>query len=199
MRTTLTQMLPGIYTRFAEVPHRIVNETNAVKAALAGNSSNSDLQALNVYRADGTLNEAHPLVSTLRSRLPVDDQFQQFVAADTLRSDIERPPFGWDPNAVRVGLALLLRASACRLIDNSRTLTDPGDPLRCRLFMVGTRFCASAARPNAEHTARERQRLPLPLTAFQCALTKKSTLESPGDPDVLLALTKEQRFKQVRV
>ena len=49
--------------------------------------------------------------------------------------------------------------------------------LRCRLFMVGTRFCASAARPNAEHTARERQPLPLPLTAFQCTLTKKSTLE----------------------
>jgi hypothetical protein len=52
---------------------------------------------------------------------------KQFVQADTLRSDIERPPFGWDPNTVKVGLALLLRASACRLIDNSRTLMDPAD------------------------------------------------------------------------
>jgi hypothetical protein len=145
VRATLAEILPSIYARFAEVPHRLVNEATAVKAALAGNTSNSDLQALGVYRADGTLNDAHPLVSTLRSRLPVDDQFQQFVPADTLRNEIQRPPFGWDPNVVRVGLALLLRASACRLIDNSRTLTDP------------------------------------------------------GDPDVLLALTKEQKFKQVRV
>jgi hypothetical protein len=49
--------------------------------------------------------------------------------------------------------------------------------LRCRLFMVGTRFCASAARSNAEHTALERQLLPVPLTAFQCDPAKKSTLE----------------------
>ncbi len=44
--------------------------------------------------------------------------------------------------------------------------------------MVGTRFCASAARSNAEHTALEWQPLPVPLTAFQCDPTKKSTLES---------------------
>lgn len=128
IRTTLGQILPHIYARFADVPHRISNEETAVKAALAGNTTNSDLQALSVYRADGTLNDAHPLLSTIRSRLPIDDQYQQFVQADALRTEIDRPPYGWDPNGAKVALALLLRASSCRLIDTSKTLTDPNDP-----------------------------------------------------------------------
>src|SRR5262249_34399628 len=49
IRATLGEILPQIYTRYAEVPYRIVNEENAVKAALAGNTSNSDLQALGIY------------------------------------------------------------------------------------------------------------------------------------------------------
>jgi hypothetical protein len=50
-------------------------------------------------------------------------------------------------------------------------------PLKCRHFVVGTRFCASAARPNAGNTALERQPLPVPLTAFQRDPAKKSPLE----------------------
>jgi uncharacterized protein len=62
-------------------------------------------------------------------------------------------------------------------------VTRRATALRCRLFIVGTRFCASAARPNAEHTALERQRLPLPLTAFQRDPAKKSTLERRATGD----------------
>lgn len=128
IRTTLSQILPQLYARFADVPHHIGNDETAVKAALAGNTTNADLQALGVYRADGTLNDAHPLLSTIRIRLPIDDQYQQFVQADALRSEIERPPYGWDPNGAKIALALLLRASSCRLIDTSKTLSDPNDP-----------------------------------------------------------------------
>jgi hypothetical protein len=52
-----------------------------------------------------------------------------------------------------------------------------GDALKCRRFVVGTRFCASAARPNAGNTALERQRLPVLPTVFQCDPAKKSLLE----------------------
>lgn len=128
IRATLSQILPHIYARFADVPHRIANEEAAVKAALANNTTNADVQALKVYHADGTLNDSHPLISAIRSKLPLDDQYQQFVQADALRTEIERPPYGWDPNGAKVALALLLRASACRLIDAGKTLTDPGDP-----------------------------------------------------------------------
>ena len=127
VRTTLAQILPNIYPRFSDVPHRIANEVSAVKAALSGNPANTDLKALGVHKADGTLNDSHALLSALRGRLPRVDQDQPAIKATDLRDEFERPPFGWDGNCVKVGLALLLRASACRLISDGQPLTDPND------------------------------------------------------------------------
>ncbi|HSH83344.1 MAG TPA: hypothetical protein VLA19_32835 [Herpetosiphonaceae bacterium] len=104
------------------------NEESAIKAALNGNAANADLREMGVFKADGTLNENHALLSALRGRLPLADQDQPPVLADALRTEFERPPFGWDGNTVRVGLALLLRESGCRLIENSQILADPNDP-----------------------------------------------------------------------
>ena len=128
VRATLAQILPLIYPRLADMPHRIANEEAAVKAALAGNTSNVDLQTLGVYKADGSLNEANALLSELRGRLPIGNGSQGPLAVDSLRTTLERPPFGWDPNGVKVGLALLLRNSACVLIEGGLKLTDPSSP-----------------------------------------------------------------------
>src|SRR5207247_8172820 len=83
---------------------------------------------LGVYKNDGTLNDSDALISTLRGSLPQASDDQAAIPADQLRSKFERPPFGWDGNGIKVGLALLLRASACRLIVNGRTITDPNSP-----------------------------------------------------------------------
>ena len=128
VRNTLSQLLPSIYARFTEVTHRIINEEAAVKAALSGNTTNTDLQNLGVYKNDGTLNESHALISTLRGSLPQASDDQAAIPADQLRGKFERPPFGWDGNCIKVGLAILLRSSACRLIINGRTITDPNSP-----------------------------------------------------------------------
>ncbi len=140
MRATLTDILPHMFPRISDVPHRLVNEDRAVRAALRNDTNDSDLQALGVYRADGTLNDAHALISTLRAKLAPDEQYEQFVQASALRAELERPPYGWDGNAVKVGLALLLRASACRLIDTSRTLSDPADPEVLQVLTKELRF-----------------------------------------------------------
>lgn len=136
VRETLAQppLLPTIYSRFAELTHRVANEETAVKAALAGNSGNADLQALGVYRADGTLNESNALLSTLRGRLPLAEKDGGLLQASDLRDEMERPPYGWDGNAVKVGLALLLRASACRLAEAGKYITDPASPDALRLL-----------------------------------------------------------------
>jgi len=128
VRNTLSQILPSIYPRFSEMTYRITNEETAVKAALNGNTTNTDLRNLGVYKSDGTLNESHPLLSTLRGSLPQVSDDQGAIPADQVRSRFERPPFGWDGNCIKVGLALLLRASACRLIVNGRSITDPNAP-----------------------------------------------------------------------
>src|SRR5207248_7098476 len=128
VRSALSQILPNIYSRFSEVTYRLFNEETAVKAALGGNTTNTDLKNLGVYKNDGTLNDSHALISTLRGSLPQASDDQAAIPADQLRGKFERPPFGWDGNCIKVGLALLLRASACRLIANGGTITDPNAP-----------------------------------------------------------------------
>ncbi len=140
VRATLAQLLPEIYPRLAEVPQRIANEQTAVRAALQGNISNAELQALGVYKADGTLNENHVLLSTLRSRLPLADQDQTPINAAELRRVFEEPPYGWDGNVVKVGLALLLRAAACRLLDAGQVIADPASPRAEELLAKDTNF-----------------------------------------------------------
>lgn len=142
VRSTLSQILPTIYPRFAEVTHRIGNEQAAVRAALSKNATNTDLRALGVYRADGELNEGHALVSALRSRLPLADEDQPPLSAADLRREFEAPPYGWDGNTVKVGLALLLRASACRLIESGQVITDPSSPLADQVLTSDIRFRA---------------------------------------------------------
>lgn len=139
VRLTLSQIAPNIYSRFADVPHRPANHERAVRAALAHNTTDPDLQALGVYRADGTLSESHALLSTLRGRLPLADDQPPVNAAD-LRSEFEKPPFGWDGTVVNIGLGLLLRASACRLIENGQRLTDPTSPDVLQLLTKEQRF-----------------------------------------------------------
>ncbi len=128
IRNTLSGILSDIYPRFAELPHRLANDETAVKAALYEVTTNDDLQKLGVYTPDGTLNESCALLSTLKGKLPQKENDQGTVNADMLRSDLEKPPFGWDGQVVKVGLALLLRASACRLIIDGKPFTDPRSP-----------------------------------------------------------------------
>lgn len=129
IRNTLSYLLPDVYPRFIQLPHRIVNEESAVKAALSDNTNNEDLQKLGVYTSDGSLNESGALISTLKGKIPQAENDQGFINADTLRSELEKPPFGWDGQAVKVGVALLLRASSCRLIvDGGKPVTDPRSP-----------------------------------------------------------------------
>jgi hypothetical protein len=136
VRGILAQLLPSIYPRF--IAHRIANEETAVRAALNDNTTNGDLQALGIYRSDGTVNEANELISTLRGRLPSDDGPP--VNAELLRSEFQSPPFGWDGNCVKVGLAVLLRGSYCQLIDNGRLVNDPTDPDALQLLVKEQRF-----------------------------------------------------------
>ena len=134
IRNSLSQLLPQIYSRFSDLPHHIRDDARAVKDALNNVASNSDLVALKVYKADGTLNDGNPLLSTLRSRIPLAGDDMGMVSAEQLQADLEKPPFGWDGNCVKVGIALLLRASACHLVENGNTYTDPSSPVVLNLL-----------------------------------------------------------------
>ena len=71
VRALLTQLLPQIYSRLGEVPHKIAHLETAVRAALNGAFSNRDIQLLQVVNSDGSLNASHPLLSAVRGSLPI--------------------------------------------------------------------------------------------------------------------------------
>jgi hypothetical protein len=142
MRSLLGQLLPEIYSRFSELPYRLADDTRTVRDALKHVTTNRDLEQLKVYKADGTLNDGNPLISTLRSRIPQEGDDLGMIGADQLRQELEHPPFGWDGGWVKVGLALLLRASACRLIEKSQYYSDPDNTDVLQMLTKDQRFRA---------------------------------------------------------
>ncbi len=127
-RQLLSRLLPDVYSRLPEVQHRVANEDGAIKAALYGSLSNSDIRSLGVLKADDTINESSPLLSALRGVLPLENSDRPALEALEIRRNFEDPPYGWDGNAIKVGLALLLRAGLCKLVVDGRAVTDPNDP-----------------------------------------------------------------------
>jgi hypothetical protein len=140
VRNTLSYLLKAIYARFSELSYRVLNEESAVKAALNDNIAHPDLKALSVFTAQGELNTSNALISTLKGLLPQEGNDQGWMNADELRIALEKPPYGWDGNAVKVGLALLLRASQCRLMDNGVVLTDPQSAAVLQVLTKAQRF-----------------------------------------------------------
>lgn len=179
VRGTLSTILPQIYPRLHEAPNRIADEQKAVKAALSNNVTNADLQALAVYKADGTLNESHPLITALRGQLPGAEEHQEATNAGELRKTFEAPPYGWDGNLVKVGLALLLRASACRLIDNGAFVTDPNSALAAELLTTDSRF------RNMRVQAVKQDISTTELVAIRNSMAK--VLEAPANTSVVVA------------
>ncbi len=127
-RRLLAQLLPTIYARLHEVQHRVVNEEGAVRSALNGSTSNTELQLLNTLKNDGTIDESSPLLSAVRGVLPLENTDRPAIEAIELRRIFEDPPYGWDGNAIKVALALLLRAGSCRFVVDGRPISDPVDP-----------------------------------------------------------------------
>ena len=109
------------------MPQAITNDQAAVRAALHQNGNQQDLRTLGIFQADGSLYEGHPLLSALRARLPLAEKDQAPIAAHELRQEFERPPYGWNGHTVKVGLALLLQRSQCRLILDGKVINDPSD------------------------------------------------------------------------
>jgi hypothetical protein len=142
MRSLLGQLLPEIYSRFSELPYRLADDARTVRDALNHVTTNRDLEQLKVYKADGMLNDGNSLISTLRSRIPQEGDDLGMIGTDLLRQELEHPPFGWDGSWVKVGLALLMRASACRLIEKSQYYSDPGNPEVLQMLTKDQRFRA---------------------------------------------------------
>ncbi len=54
------------------------------------------------------------------------NQKQRTLGQDIL-DHFEKPPYGWDPNAVRIGIAAMVRPGAVKILVNKKAYTNPAD------------------------------------------------------------------------
>jgi hypothetical protein len=129
LRADMGAYWPTIYPKFDKVPVRIANDQKAICDVLAGaDNPGKEVQALRLYDKAGKIDPHCPLLDSVRIYLATEQNKGRHVLGKQLLEDFAGPPTGWDPNAVRVGVAALVRAGAVKLIVSKKPYSNPADP-----------------------------------------------------------------------
>ncbi|MBA3547589.1 MAG: BREX system P-loop protein BrxC [Nannocystis sp.] len=129
LRAEIADYWPSIYPNFSRMPVRIENEERAIKDALAGDPpATKDAADLKLYDKAGKLDPNGPLISALRVHLDAAGRRGQRLHGRELLEFFENPEYGWDGNAIRVGVAAMIRAGLVKVLVGKRALQDPKDP-----------------------------------------------------------------------
>ena len=128
VRAEMGSCWPTLYPKFDKVPVKITNDQRAIQDILAGTTGTTkDIQELKLYDKAGKINSHCPLLDSVRVYLAGQQRDSRRVLGKDLLEVFSAPPYGWDPNAVRVGVAALVRAAAIRVIIGGKTYTNPND------------------------------------------------------------------------
>jgi hypothetical protein len=128
LRAEMGSCWPTLYPKFDKVPVKITNDQRAIQDVLAGTTGTTkDIQELKLYDKAGKINRHCPLLDSIRVQLATQQRDSRRVLGKDLLETFAAPPYGWDPNAVRVGVAALVRAAAVRVIIGGKTYTNPND------------------------------------------------------------------------
>ena len=128
LRTDLAGYWPTLYPRFERVPTRIVNEQRAIVDVLKGSKDlTSDVRELRLFDQAGQPNPQSPVLDEIRTYLSARQSRKERTLGRDLVEEFNKPPRGWDPGAVRVGVAALVRAGALRVIINKKSFGNPAD------------------------------------------------------------------------
>jgi hypothetical protein len=129
LRTELAAFWPTLYPKFDKVPVRIVNEQRAILDVLKGaRDLTTDVRDLRLLDKAGQLDPTSPLLDSLRIYLAGRQSRKERTLGHDAINEFTSPPYGWDPGAVRVGVAALLRAGALKVLLNKKPFTNPADP-----------------------------------------------------------------------
>lgn len=128
VRDALGALWPTLYPKFDKLAVRITNDQRAIVAVLDGSGpSNKDVHATHIYDKAGKLDPNSPLIDAVRMYLATEQQSGRRILGKDVLAKFAAPPYGWDENAVRIGVAALLRAGAVKLLLNKKTYTNPQD------------------------------------------------------------------------
>jgi len=128
LRADLAGYWPTLYPRFDKVPTRIVNEQRAILDVLKGAKElTSDVRELRIFDKAGQLDPSCPLLDSTRAFLSGRQSRKERTLGRDLVEEFTRPPCGWDPGAIRVGVAALVRAGAVKVLMGKKPFTNPAD------------------------------------------------------------------------
>ncbi len=142
LRSEMAAYWPTLYPKFEKVPVRITNEQKAIQDVLAGETSTTaDVAALRLFDKTGKIDLHCPLVDSIRIYLATEQtRRQKKVRGEDLLDALCGIGYGWDPNAVRVGVAALVRAGAVKIVVGQKEYTNPSDRDLVDALRVARRF-----------------------------------------------------------
>lgn len=127
LQEALAAFWPTLYGRYAKLPVTMVREQQAVLDVLNGKNSSADVQKLNLFDNAGQVDLSAPLIDALRVYLSTRQSLNARTTGKEVIEEFTRPPYGWDPGAIRVGAAAMVRAGSVKVLINKRPFTNPAD------------------------------------------------------------------------
>jgi len=129
LRSEMAAYWPTLYPKFEKVPVRITNERKAIQDVLAGETNTTkDVAALKLFDRAGKIDLHCPLVDAIRIYLATEQaKRQKKVCGQDILDALCGIGYGWDPNAVRVGVAALVRAGAVKVVVGQKEYSNPAD------------------------------------------------------------------------
>jgi hypothetical protein len=128
LRSDIARFWPNLYPSYEKVPVRITNEQRAILDILKGAKDlPQDARDLKLFDKAGQLDPNNPLLDAIRVFLATRQARKERTLGKDLLAEFSKPPYGWDPNAVRVGVAALVRAGAVRISIEKKVYANPDD------------------------------------------------------------------------
>ncbi|MBW3538721.1 MAG: BREX system P-loop protein BrxC, partial [Planctomycetes bacterium] len=128
LRGGMAACWPALYPRFEKVPVRITHEQKAIQDVLAGQTDTTrELAALRLFDKAGKVDLHAPLLDAIRIQLATAQKDGKRVHGKDLLETLCGIGYGWDPNAVRVGVAALVRGGNVKLSIGQKEYSNPAD------------------------------------------------------------------------
>ena len=128
VKSELASYFPTLYPKYEKCPVRITNEQRAIIDVLKGAKKiDPDVQALKILTVTGQVNPQSPLLENIRIFLSARQEKSMRTLGKEILDEFSTPPYGWDPAAVRVGVAAMIRAGDISLLINKKAYTNPAD------------------------------------------------------------------------
>lgn len=128
LRAELSTFWPTLYPKFEKVPVRIAQEQKAILDILGGEKNLApDVKALRLFDKSGALDPHSPLLDATRIFLASRQSKKERTLGKNLIDEFSAPPYGWDRNAVRVGVSACVRAGTIKVLIGKMPHTNPAD------------------------------------------------------------------------